>query len=60
MALATVNVLALIYPSRLLLRANSLDENLFAIFALIVSVFLLAAVDAVSILVSDLVVTGRR
>ena len=58
--LTAANVLALIYPSNLLLRANSLDEHLFAPLVLIISVFLLASVDAVSIVVADVVVTGRR
>ena len=35
MVLALVNVLALIYPINLLLRAKSVDENLFATFVLI-------------------------
>jgi len=52
--LTAANVLAQIYPSNLLLRTNSLDEHLFATLVLIISVFLLASVDAVSI------VTGRR
>ena len=47
--LALVNVLGLIYPINLLLRAKSVDENLFATFVLIASVFLLALVDAISI-----------
>jgi hypothetical protein len=50
--LAMVNVLALIYPISLLIRADSGDENLFAIFALIGVVFLLLTVDAVSIVIS--------
>ena len=51
--LTAANVLALIYPSNLLLRANSLDEHLFATLVLIISVFLLASVDAVRIVVAD-------
>jgi hypothetical protein len=47
--LALVNVLALMYPIHLSLRAKSVDENLFATFVLIASVFLLALVDAISI-----------
>ena len=58
--LTAANVLAQIYPSNLLLRTNSLDEHLFATLVLIISVFLLASVDAVSIVVADAVVTGRR
>jgi hypothetical protein len=59
MVLALVNVLALIYPINLLLRAKSVDENLFATFALIASVFLLALVDAISIVATDPVGTGK-
>lgn len=58
--LAVVNVLALIYPFNLLLHANSVDENLFTTLVLIVSVFLLAAVDAISIVVADAVIAGKR
>ena len=58
--LTAANVLALICLSNFLLRANSLDEHLFATVVLIISVFLLASVDAVSIVVADAVVTGRR
>jgi hypothetical protein len=47
--LALVNVLGLMYPIHLSLRAKSVDENLFATFVLIASVFLLALVDAISI-----------
>ena len=43
--LTMVNVLALIYPIHLLLRANSVDENLFATFVLVGSLFLLVVVD---------------
>ena len=58
--LALVNVLALIYPINLLLRAKSVDENLFATFVLIASVFLLALVDAISIVAADAVGTGKH
>ena len=44
--LTIVNVLALIYPINLLLRANSVDENLFATCVLVGSLFLLVVVDA--------------
>lgn len=57
--LAVVNVLALIYPFNLLLRANSVDESLFATLVLIVSAFLLVAVDAVSIVMAYAVGTGK-
>jgi hypothetical protein len=52
-ALALVNVLALLYPISLLLRAKSVDENLFATFVLIASVFLLALVDTISLVATD-------
>jgi len=58
--LTTVNIVTLVYPINLLLRANSVDENLFAAFALIGLVFLLMVVDAVSILVAEEVVITRR
>ena len=58
--LTAANVLALIYPSNLLLLANSVDEHLFATLVLVISVFLLASIDAISIVVADAVVTGRR
>ena len=51
--LTFVNIVALVYPINLLLRANSVDENLFAAFALIGLVFLLMVVDAVSVLVAQ-------
>jgi hypothetical protein len=57
--LALVNVLALMYPINLMLRAKSIDENLFATFVLISSVFLLALVDAISIVTADAVGTGN-
>jgi len=56
----TVNIVTLVYPINLLRRANSVDENLFAAFALIGLVFLLMVVDAVSILVAEEVVITRR
>jgi len=43
--LTMVNVLALMNPIHLLLRANSVDENLFATFVLVGSLFLLVVVD---------------
>ena len=55
-----VNVLALIYPINLLLRANSVDENLFATCVLVGSLFLLTVVDALSIVVADAVGTDKR
>ena len=60
MVLALVNVLALIYPINLLLRARSVDENLFATFVLIASVFLLVLGDAISIVAADAVGTGKH
>ena len=53
--LSTVNLVALIYPINLLHRAESADENLFAAFALVGSLFLLMVVDAVSIVVRDVI-----
>jgi hypothetical protein len=53
--LATVNVLALMYPINLLHRADSADETLFAVFALIGSLFVLMVVDAVSIVIADVI-----
>jgi hypothetical protein len=53
-----VNLLGLIYPIHLLLRANSIDENLFA--TCVGSFFLLVVVDAVSILVAQAVGTAKR
>jgi hypothetical protein len=57
--LTMVNVLALIYPIHLLLRAASVDENLFATFVLVGSFFLLVVVDAVSVLIAGGLGTGR-
>jgi hypothetical protein len=57
--LTMVNVLALIYPIHLLLRAVSIDENLFATFVLVGSLFLLVVVDAVSIVIAGGLGTGR-
>jgi hypothetical protein len=57
--LTMVNVLALIYPIHLLLRAVSVDENLFATFVLVGSLFLLVVVDAVSIVIAGGLGTGR-
>jgi hypothetical protein len=50
--LATINVLALTYPVSLLIRAQRIDENLFAIVVLLIVIVLLVAVDAVSIVFS--------
>jgi hypothetical protein len=58
--LALANVLALVYPINLSLRAKSVDENLFATFVLIASIFLLALVDAISIVAADAVGTGKH
>jgi hypothetical protein len=60
MVLALANVLALVYPINLSLRAKSVDENLFATFVLIASIFLLALVDAVSIVAADAASTGKN
>ena len=58
--LAMVNVLALMYPIHLLLRANSVDENLFATCILVGSLFLLVVVDTVSIVVAEALGIGKR
>ena len=58
--LAMLNVLALMYPIKLLVRADSLDENLFATCVLVGSLFLLVVVDAISIVVADTVATNKR
>ena len=47
--LATVNLFTLIYPTSLLLRADTDESQLFAVVALVVAVFLLAITDFVSI-----------
>jgi len=58
--LATGNMLAMIYPISLLLRADGSDDKLFAAVALMGSLFLLAVVDAVSIVVANAVGTSKR
>ena len=58
--LTMVNVLALIYPIHLLLRAKNVDENLFAACVLVGSVLLLVVVDAVGIVAADAAGTGKR
>ena len=58
--LAAVNVLALSYPINLLIHAESTEEHLFAAFALVGFVFLLTVLDAVSIVVADVVGTVKR
>jgi len=58
--LTMVNMLGLIYPIHLLVRANSVDENLFATCVLVGFLFLLVVVDAVSIVVAESVGTGKR
>ena len=57
--LITVNIVALMYPINLLLRADSVDENFFATCVLVGSVFLLVVVDAVSIVAAGAVGTGK-
>ena len=58
--LAAVNALVLIYPFNLLHCAQSTDENLLATLMLIACSFLLTVVDALSIVVADVVWTGKR
>jgi len=53
--LATVNVLALMCPIMLLHRADSADETLFAVFALMGSLFVVMVIDIVTILVADVI-----
>ena len=57
--LTTVNIVALMYPMNLLLRADSVDENFVATCVLVGSVFLLMVVDAVSIVAAGAVGTGK-
>jgi len=59
-ALATINILALIYPISLIHAAKTIGENFFATFALIGVVFVLVVIDAVSIVVMDWLDTGER
>jgi len=58
--LATGNVLALFYPIGLLHRAESADETLFATIVLVGFVFVLAVVDALSIVAADVLGTNKR
>ena len=58
--LAAVNVLAPLYPTSLLLHAENAHENLLATVALISFVFALAVVDAISILVADVLDIRKR
>jgi len=58
--LTVTNLLGLIYPIRLLLHANSVDDNLFATCVLLISLFLLVVVDGIGIVVADAVSTGKR
>jgi ABC-type sugar transport system permease subunit len=58
--LTAVNALAMGYPIHLLLRAKSVDENLFATFVFVGSLLLVVVVDAVGIVAADAVGTGKR
>ena len=58
--LAAVNVLALIYPINLMHGAESADETLFAVLALIGVVFLLITVDAVGLVFAGVFDTAKR
>ncbi len=58
--LTGVNVLALTYPIKLLIHAESSDEHLFAAIALVGFLFLLTVIDAVSIVVADVVGTDKK
>lgn len=57
--LASVNVLAMIYPINLLHHAETADDSLFAAFALIGFVFLLMVLDAVSVVIAEVVVGNK-
>jgi len=59
-ALALVNLLGLIYPIRFLLRANGIDENLFATCVLVGSIFLLLVVDTASIVAAHALCRAKR
>jgi hypothetical protein len=58
--LTMVNLVGLIYPIRLLLRTNGVDENLFATCVLVGFLFLLMVFDAVSIVVAEAVAAAKR
>ena len=58
--LATINVLALIYPVQLLHRAESGDERLLASLALMVVPFLLMVADAISVVIAEVIVSTRN
>lgn len=58
-AVAALNVIALTYPVRLLLNANSADENLVAAFTFIGVIFLLVVLDALSIVIADTFITTK-
>ncbi len=58
--LAAVNVVALIYPVKLWHRAETTGENLFVAFALLGFVFVLMVVDALSIVIADVIGNTKR
>ena len=47
--LATIHVLSLIYPIYFIHKTKSVDESVFAVFALIGVVFLLVAIDVTAL-----------
>ena len=51
--LAAVNILVMICPVLLLIRASGPDENLIAVLALVACAFLLMVVDAITIAISS-------
>ncbi len=51
-ALAAANLLALSYPIKLLISAQSIDENLFVGLAFMGFLFLLVVADSVSIVIA--------
>ncbi|HEY1471760.1 MAG TPA: hypothetical protein VGF61_22165 [Candidatus Acidoferrum sp.] len=52
LALALINLFAMVYPIASYIRADSIEDQLLAVFVLIGAGFLLAIVDTVSIAVS--------
>jgi hypothetical protein len=58
--LAAINVLAMSYPVGLFHRADDVDKTLFAALALVGFVFGLAVVDTISIVVVDVIGSGKR
>ena len=51
--LSVVNVVGVGYPVLLVRRAQSVEDNLFAVFLLIFVLFLMVVVDMVSIIIAE-------